>query len=104
MNVPLRLSSVLARQVEQHQFPPRPETVREMYSHRLLDLLRLAGLRTQLEDASATDGHLGARWLVVKDWSEESRYALPLSTDAEQLYTAVADPTHGVLQWLRQYW
>jgi hypothetical protein len=90
--------------VEQHQFPPRPETVREMYSHRLLDLLRLAGLRTQLEDASATDGHLGARWLVVKDWSEESRYALPLSTDAEQLYTAVADPTHGVLQWLRQYW
>ncbi len=71
------LKACICRQVEQHQFPPRPETAREIYSHRLLDLLRLAGLRTQLEEASATDVHLGARWLVVKDWSEESRYALP---------------------------
>jgi hypothetical protein len=98
------LKACICRQVEQYQFPSRPETVREMNSHRLVDLLRLAGLRASLEEASAADVLLGARWLIVKDWSEESRYALPLQTDAEQLYTAAADPTHGVLQWLRQHW
>lgn len=86
------------------QFPPKVDTVRKMYSHDLVDLLGLAGLKAQLEADSAADATLGDYWLVVKDWSEESRYALPTPIQAQQLYTAVSDPTHGVLQWLYRFW
>lgn len=98
------LKACISGKAQAHQFPPRPETVRSMYSHSLSDLLRLAGLEKVFEVAGKADIRLNIYWTVVKDWSEESRYALPLQPEAEQLYTAIADPTHGVLQWLRQHW
>ncbi len=57
-----------------------------------------------MEMAGNADAMIKGYWAVAKDWSEESRYALPSSTDAQQLYTAIADTTHGVLPWLRNYW
>jgi len=70
-----------------------------MYSHDLSGLLDLAGLGAALD--AENDAMLQRYWAVAKDWSEESRYAFPGQADAQQLVTAVTEPTHGVLPWLR---
>ena len=75
-----------------------------MYSNVFSGLLDLADLSPAMEAASNADAMLKACWAVAKDWSEENRYVLPGPTDAQQLYTAVADLAHGVLPWLRHYW
>jgi len=92
---------ICARQQPGH-FPPKEKVARDLYSHNLSTLLDLAGLKTAMD--TAADATLKAYWNVAKDWSEQSRYNLPERQNAEQLYAAVADPRHGVLQWLRNYW
>ena len=98
------LKSCIARQTQQHDFPPKPEFVRRLYSHELGDLLRVAGLALTLDVDSKTDPALGANWDVVEGWSEQSRYARPTESQARQLHDAIVDPSHGVLQWLHQHW
>lgn len=83
-------------------FPPPPEEVKELYSHNLEKLLSRALLAEALK--AHPDGTLKSNWALVKDWSEQSRYNFPEATQAEQLLTAVADPAHGVLPWLRLHW
>jgi hypothetical protein len=41
---------------------------------------------------------------MVKDWSEESRYQIHNRQKALDIYSAITDPTHGVLQWLQQHY
>lgn len=82
-------------------FPPRKEVVGDMYGHNLPRLLVLARLDKLLD---AADAPLKVAWATAKDWNEQSRYNFPDEADAQQLYAAVADPTHGVLRWLRQHW
>jgi hypothetical protein len=43
-------------------------------------------------------------WDIVKDWEEGSRYRKPTDLEAKAMYQAVADPAHGVLQWLKHRW
>ena len=44
-------------------------------------------------------------WLVVKDWSEESRYDIAVAEAvARGMYEAVTDHTNGVLRWLKKHW
>jgi HEPN domain-containing protein len=98
------LKACICKQRQQDQFPPKVSVVARMYSHDLSGLLDLAGLGAATDIAGNTDATLNTFWTIAKDWSEESRYAFPSQAEAEQLYTAVADPVHGVLMWLRQYW
>ncbi len=96
------LKACICRRHLPDHFPPRPEVVQTMYSHDLSKLLALAGLDKVLD--ASVDATLIASWAITKDWKEQSRYNFPGQTEAEQLYTAVLDPTHGVLPWLHQHW
>jgi hypothetical protein len=96
------LKSAIARRTSRHDFPPKPKIVYSMYDHDLNKLLVAADLETALNAAVATNPALKANWLLVKDWTVESRY-LVTGLSAQDLYRA-ATGRNGVLRWLRQRW
>lgn len=98
------LKACIARGVQQYDFPEK-EKVNQSYSHNLVQLLKTAGLETNLDTAIKQNGALAANWAVVKDWNESKRYSLTLvPQDAIDLIAAIRDPANGVLQWLTQHW
>jgi hypothetical protein len=69
-----------------------------------MTLVRLAGLEPQrVVDANANPA-LGQNWLVVKDWSEASRYERHALAKAKQMVDAVGDNANGVLTWIKLHW
>jgi hypothetical protein len=73
----------------------------ECYKHDLKVLLWLA----DLEGPLSLTGPVDARWVVVKDWSEQSRYERGKpEADVRQFIEAITDPADGVLPWIRSRW
>jgi HEPN domain-containing protein len=84
---------------------PHWRTVQKIYTHDLETLAGVANLEQLLAAQRLADRQFDAYWLTVRGWTEESRYTMRQSQrDATDMVTAVADPQHGVLQWLRQHW
>lgn len=75
---------------------------KNIFKHDLEELANYA--RFDVKQLSAKDSDFAANWAQVKDWSEESRYEGHSQIEAEQMIKAVADPDHGVIQCIRQYW
>jgi len=75
------------------------------WSHDLEALVKLAGLESVHEADVRLDRDFEDYWGYVKDWTEESRYTHTVSErEAKNLYDAIAEPTHGVLQWIKKHW
>jgi hypothetical protein len=74
------------------------------FTHKARGLVPLAGLESARVAAMAADTALAANWLIVKDWSEESRYERWTVTEATTLIDAIQEPNHGVLQWVKGHW
>jgi hypothetical protein len=74
------------------------------WTHNLIQLVDLAGLKAALAADAAADLDLLANWDAVKDWSESSRYAHTTKAEAEQLYDAIIAKKHGVLSWIKGRW
>ena len=74
------------------------------WSHRIEDLLHLAGLDAVLSVDIAAASPLGANWAVVNKWSEQSRYQHRTQNDAEALCNAISDNINGVMKWIRTHW
>lgn len=98
------LKARIARRTRIHDFPPKPNTVRDMYTHNLRDLVSVAGLRDDLDERIRDCRIFKEHWYAVRDWTEESRYVRTAGPAALGLYTAIVDRRHGVLRWLRQHW
>lgn len=99
------LKACIAKQTKLHDFPPPRKVVEAVYTHDLDKLMSSSGLRPDLEAASAADRKLAHHWSEVRNWSEEMRYDLSITEPmARDMYTAVADGTHGVMTWLTKYW
>lgn len=96
------LKACIARQTRRHEFPPKLDYVRDIYTHKLENLLRLAGLEQQLERDMKTNANLASNWGAVKDWGEDSRYKFS-GLRGRELYLAVTEP-NGVLPWIKQRW
>jgi hypothetical protein len=96
------LKACIAKQTRRHEFPAKADYVRRLYSHDLEDLLRLAALEDQLRSDMKANDALARNWLVVKGWSEESRYE-SAGLSGKDLHSAVAGPD-GVLLWIKQRW
>jgi hypothetical protein len=74
------------------------------WTHSLLELVKLAGLEaTRLADVAANPV-FGQNWLVVKEWSEKTRYQTKSHQKAKKLYNAITDNSNGVMQWIRAHW
>ena len=97
------LKACIAKLINQHDFPDK-KLAQRCYTHEIDVLIDVAGLGLQRKTDVTGDPTLGANWLLVKDWDEESRYQLWTEPDARKLFLAVTDATNGVLPWIKVYW
>ena len=98
------LKACIARLTSQDDYPPKPKSIHDYYSHEIEKLVKTAGLTAQRDADAAADPDLEANWGVVKDWTEESRYERKTQAQAQQLIAAITDAAHGVLPWIRRRW
>jgi HEPN domain-containing protein len=98
------LKACIAKRTNRYDFPPKPKSIHDSYSHAIETLVKTAELAGQRENDTNTDPELKANWAVVKDWSEESRYKRKTQDQAQQLIAAVTDAARGVLPWIKQRW
>ena len=100
--VELGLKACIARLIEAETVPDRAVLTGFM-THRLADLVGLAGLSQRLAERRR-DRAFDSRWAVVVEWSEGARYELFDSVVASAMHDAVENAESGVLAWLKQYW
>jgi hypothetical protein len=97
------LKACIARRTNRHDFPDKKLAL-ESHTHELWQLIRAAGLDAALKTYMTADALFSANWLVVKDWSVESRYTSTGRSKAEALHQAVNNRNQGVMRWIRQRW
>lgn len=98
------LKACAARQFRQDEVPDK-KVVNDFYTHALDKLLAVSGIKAALEDRARNEPAFEVNWSTVRDWDETSRYDhLTSDTKARDMRLAVADPTNGVLPWLRTQW
>ena len=98
------LKACIAKQTKEFDFPPEPNTVRDIYVHDLKKLVNSAGIKPKLDRERERNKMFELNWAVVKDWKESSRYEERTKTQAEDLYNGIANKKYGVLQWIKQRW
>jgi hypothetical protein len=98
------LTACIAKLSNQFDFPPKPKSINDYYSHDIDKLVTTAALTNQRYADAAADSVLKANWEFVKDWNEESRYQRKSQNEAQQLFATITDAAHGVLPWIRQRW
>jgi HEPN domain-containing protein len=97
------LKACIARQTKKHAFPDL-DTVKESYTHKLNQLLGIAGLTQPTKDDRTRNKNLEVNWSMVVKWNEESRYVAHNELDTNALYSAITDRKDGVMRWIRKYW
>jgi HEPN domain-containing protein len=92
---------IIKRKLSVPESWPEKKFTDQCHTHDLEVLFRLA----DLDDELNTAGPVKANWLIVKEWSEQSRFELgKLEQDARNLYEAIIHAADGVLQWLKVRW
>ena len=56
------LKACLAKLTDRHEFPPKPKSIHDYYSHEIEKLVKTAGLTTQRDADAAADPDLQANW------------------------------------------
>src|SRR4030043_2108032 len=67
------IKACIAKQVREHDFPDK-QLANASYTHKLSDLLGVAGLEQKLEEKEKTDEDFKNNWAVANRWSEDARY------------------------------
>lgn len=96
-------SCIIKHVMATDEFPERKFS-EQCWTHKLEQLLSLAGLDGLLATDIAADPILKKNWTIVKDWTETSRYLTTTKDIAEDIYAAIVDKKHGVLSWLKRHW
>jgi HEPN domain-containing protein len=97
------LKACIAKRTREHDFPDR-DLAQKSYTHDLEKLIDLADLKPDRDNHVARNPVLGAHWLVLKDWTEQSRYRICPEDEARRLVFAVTDSVNGVLPWIKERW
>ncbi len=98
------LKACAARQFRQDEIPEKT-VVNDFYTHSLDRLLGISGVKAELETRKSAENGFQINWNTVRDWNETSRYDHSTSeVKARDMLVAVADPTTGVLPWLKAQW
>ena len=98
------LKACIAKQTQRFDFPPERKAVDAIYTHDLTKLINSAGLEVVFREDRQKDMKIERNWGEVKDWKETSRYEEYDQKKAQDIYQAIADEKHGVLQWVKQRW
>jgi hypothetical protein len=102
-SIELGLKACIARQIRSEEIPDR-NLIQKVFSHEFFKLVGLAGLAHELSNSQNDDAQFQAFWGIASEWSPESRYAIIDEMSAQLLVTAIGDPNHGVLRWIRAFW
>jgi len=103
-SVECALKACVARQFLLHEVPDR-KLVNSFYTHRLDELLAIAGVKPQLESRAQSDSSFADNWDTVRNWSESVRYELAVTeASAREMYDAVTNSSTGILSWLKTMW
>jgi len=98
------LKACIAKRTQAHDFPPKPQVVRDYYQHNIESLAKLAGLELELNKQLSVV-QFSKNWSFVIKWSEQQRYETHReSKDAMSLFRAISTSRNGVLPWLKKYW
>ena len=98
------LKACAAKQFHEHEVPDKM-IVNDFYTHRVDKLLNISGAKVALEAQAAADPRFQVNWNAVRDWNESSRYDHSTTeARARDMFVAVADPSSGVLPWLKTQW
>ena len=103
--VELGLKACIARQVSSETIPDKA-FIKKILDHQFPALVALAGLTTALQEQQDKDANFAANWAVASEWIPDARYEPEPRdpTSAQQLLNALADPTTGVMQWIKAHW
>ncbi len=94
----------ISKQVQQYDFPNK-QLATQSHTHKLTDLLGVAGLKQKLTEREREDLEFKLNWAVAKDWSEASRYeCIVEATKATDLFNAATESNSGILAWLKTFW
>lgn len=102
--VELALKSCIIKRLMATDAFPEKKFSDNCYTHVIENLVKLAGLDELRKIATDANPQLNAYWDVVRDWSEQKRYHRISQTEANELYNAIADASHGVLPWIKSQW
>ncbi len=97
------LKACIAKRTKQYDFPDK-KSVDASYTQDLAKLVKVAGLELDQEHEMKINPSFADNWSVVKDWSEASRYEKHSKKETQDLYSAISNKKHGVLQWIKRYW
>ncbi|MGH7169195.1 MAG: HEPN domain-containing protein [Gemmataceae bacterium] len=97
------LKACIAKMTKRHDFPDK-KMVLDSYTHSLQLLIKLAGRNPDLDAEMTADAEFNNNWIVVRDWTEESRYQQHAEKKARDLLQAITNRKHGVMRWIRRFW
>ena len=97
------MKACIAKMMKAEEFPDK-RFVDSCWTHKLGNLFRPADLEADFDAALRADPDLRSNWIIVEDWTAESRYVRTMKADAVKLYVAITDKKHGVLSWLKARW
>jgi hypothetical protein len=97
------LKACFAKSVKRYDFPDK-NRAGKIFIHKLAELARLANLDADLAIATRASSKLGGSWLLVCNWTEDSRYFSWTKNEAEAMINAVAGKSDGVLPWIKRRW
>ena len=103
--IELAFKAAIASQFRENEIPDKT-LVNNVYTHNLVSLLKLAGLEKPLELDCQKDPELERRWSIVKNWSEEARYAIWTEEQTRAIIDAIDGDRQigGLFQWLSARW
>ena len=88
---------IIGQLMASNSFPDK-KLAENFYKHELTLLRKLAALDAEMD----ADAEVSPLWDIVKDWSEQTRYALGKSeAEATGLLKAIDE---GVLPWIKARW
>jgi len=94
----------IARQMRRFDIPDR-KLVNDIYTHDLNKLLSVSGLEPEHRKLSKSNPAFELNWTIVKDWSEQSRYASIISeVKVKDFHSAALSRKNGILPWLKKWW
>lgn len=96
------IKACVARKTQRFDFPDKSLAI-QVYTHDLTDLLKPTELTQIFKDEFRIDPALKVKWVIVKDWSEQSRYGTHGRNKAKVMLDAIAGP-QGVLACIKKYW
>jgi hypothetical protein len=97
-------SCILARMIHTAWVFEEKWKAQDCLTHDFAELVKLAGLNTELNAMLAASLAFVANWGTALLWKVTTRYQARTEAEARALYAAITDVPDGVLPWIKVYW